>query len=61
MSKCPHNQSIECDQKSRDDEFVRQLNIVIRSGAFWFPDVNQSPDCRAKCSMCWRLAHCRQH
>lgn len=60
MSKCPYNETVECDQKSRDDEFMRQLNIVMRSGAFWFNDANQSPECRAKRCMCWRLSQPNQ-
>ena len=56
MAQCPYNESIECDNKSRNAEFTRQLNIVLRSGGFWFDSANKSPDCRAKSGMCTRLA-----
>lgn len=59
MAKCPHNETVECDSEFRKAEFVRQLNIVLRCGGFWFEPGKQ--DCRAKCTMCCRLNQARQH
>ncbi|MDE5615724.1 MAG: hypothetical protein K2I81_02740 [Alphaproteobacteria bacterium] len=60
MSKCPYNNSVECDKSFMSAEFMRQLNIVIRSGGFWLHTPPAGSDCRAQSRMCMRLVAQKQ-
>lgn len=60
MSKCPYNDSVECDKEFQDTEFKRQLNIVIRGGGYWLHSAPAGVDCRAQERMCCRLATQKQ-
>lgn len=57
MEKCPYNDSVQCNQETRDTEFVRQLNVVIRGGGFWVH--KGKGGCSAQKALCCHLQ--RQH
>lgn len=53
MSKCPYNNSVECDKAHRDAELRRQMAIALLSGAFWIRPVDAA--CPAQSWQCSRV------
>lgn len=54
MPKCSFDKTIECSQDYRSAETTRQMNLVLRSGAYWFRTTEQN-ECGARAYMCPRF------
>lgn len=55
MSKCPYNDAIECSADCRHTEFLRQLNIDLRSGDSYFDLAKIHTECGVRYWHCMRL------